>query len=266
MRAGVVLRSFDMLTPSRLSASPPWESAANNGIADRFSASLFNKRMPFYFRGGNGHQSGGFVVAPHAAAAALLCSYPLDANTNLRICERPGVSHSCVPGCVRAPAGDAAQDSRTWCNESQHRAGWQSRTLESGCPWRPVALAAMIEAHEHRQSVETAFQSCTSCCTRCNPDPHCVSYRPCSLYNELVLDSAVWAYSLPMAIEAVFFTAGLHKVEERARDARCRLLAHFNLRLSASTMASTVPLVVINVSADEPFALASHAPCPRFVY
>lgn len=205
------------------------------------------------------------MVAPDVAGAALLCSYARDAGTVHQFCSPAGVSNSCIPGCVREPNGVAAAASRSWCDELPASPRVPSLNhLQRGCasgPWRAASLAAMMASHEQRARVElSSFRNCTYCCTPCNRSPRC---DWCDLYNELVLDTAVWTARLPQTIEAVFFIGGLPKLERRARDVHCRLLRSF---AHTGLNATIVPLVILNVSELEaPFRLARAEECTHDV-
>ena len=61
-------------------------------------------------------------------------------------------------------------------------------------------------------------------------------------YNEVILDSAAWANSLPHVIEAVFFIGGSTPgAEHQAREAQSRLVRFFNLT------AAQMPLLRLDV-------------------
>ena len=161
-------------------------SAANS--ADRMSASLVYARLhqradraaiPLF-----GGCNAGVVLRPEEQQ--LLCSYAGDGATQNANCDPPGLSASCVPGCVHsagwcdpnAPVTDG------WCLCSL---GWCRGDPVRPQPWAPKDLAAMIRQHDENGPIAAGADDTKSG------------------YNELVLSSEHWVRRLPRSIEAFFY-------------------------------------------------------------
>ena len=215
----------------------PWDPDTFRLRTDRLSCSLVSRSLPYAYQGSFGGNVGGWVVSPHAAQAALLCSYPLDAASQNFACEPLGLSPTCTPGC--AGASKATLGVSGWCGTPRPWAGGDGPL---GCPWPPHALAQMLELHARR----VEHMGC-----------ECCSYPGCVKYNELVLDAAEWKRALPGAIEAVYYPAGAPHAEADARRAHRLLLEHFSLS------GAEVPLLALRLGeGDAPFRAAPPPPPP----
>ena len=138
--AGVVMRNFD----GKTMAGQPWlpcPAELRDGCAlrgDRFPASLVNHEIP-----GLSSTQPGFVLRPQHLQ--LLCSYHSDGATDGKLCDPPGVSASCIPGCWRDAGwhwGEAL-----WCKRPS--AALPQGTLY-GCAWMPDELPEMIQSQLER--------------------------------------------------------------------------------------------------------------------
>ena len=109
--AGVLVHTFDF----QLTADP-WVPRGANGRTDRVSASLFNQRLPYMFKG----HGFGLVLEPTHTKDTLWCAWALDAGTTGKApCDRI---------CAEPNGG---------------RVGGY-------CPWAPQHLIHMLEQHELR--------------------------------------------------------------------------------------------------------------------
>ena len=59
------------------------------------STTLINKQLTHTY--GNGDDIAGLVLNP--SQAQLLCSYGNDGGTMTKLCDPPGLSATCIPGC-----------------------------------------------------------------------------------------------------------------------------------------------------------------------
>jgi hypothetical protein len=165
--AGVLVRNFDGTTVS----GQPWlpcPREIQNGCAirgDRFPGTLINEQLPTVIS-----YAPGFVISP--SHVELLCSYHADGATDGKLCDSPGVSEECIPGCWKKSGwrwGEAL-----WCERPSAR---NPRGIMYGCAWKREALSGMIESHLERGKKG---------------------------YNEVVYDAEVWVANLPHTIEAIF--------------------------------------------------------------
>lgn len=197
---GLFVRIIDHLTDMDDWADGAWLPSKNPNRADRFSASVINRRTPAVFCGKNGRGVPGFVLSPAAAHASLLCGFTHDAGTVMAVCDPPGVSETCAPGCMGASR--AVRNVSHWCNSPApcHGLGSECHVETGGrysfptCPWPPDALGQLMEAHER----EVVNATCECCHWSDGSDD-------CSLYNELVFD--VTKIDVLGDIEAVFYPA-----------------------------------------------------------
>ena len=240
--AGVLYRGFDALSfawssgwrrQKRSKVTPPgpapWltDPYFRKEVADRFSASVMNARLPYFF------PSAGFVIAPAIFREAAMCAFPEDVSSVNRTCDPPGRSKSCVPGCV-AP-GDPAW---TWCQPSAPYRG-AARGNPQSCAWRADQLEHVMRLHESRKDA-ASFRAC-SCC----------SWPKCPLYNEVLLDASIWEARLPATIEAICFPAGSRQAEADARQVHALFSAQF------PQVGSSVPLLRLDANnLEQPFTLA----------
>ena len=103
--AGVLVHQVDALDDGREGidgGSTPWLPCppTHNGaptwcrqFSDRFSASFISARLPFPFS----RTRAGFVLSP--SHVKIRCSYPTDGGSMKRLCDPPGGSDHCSPGC-----------------------------------------------------------------------------------------------------------------------------------------------------------------------
>ena len=127
-RAGVIARLFD---PSEKPSEPWLPCTADLGLwcakfGDRLPASLINKRAPVLYTKGDS-RGGGFILNP--AHVVLYCAYAQDGSTMNKMCNPPGPSASCMPGC---PTGHSDAG---WCRNHQE-------SIRDRCAWRPNQLGA----------------------------------------------------------------------------------------------------------------------------
>lgn len=258
-RAGVLLSAIDgtqvpIFSSSLAGVSKPWlhtqpssRVRAYASSADRVTASLASRRLPFMYGGdswGRGRWPG-FIISPEIAQAAALCAYEVDADSTRFRCPRgtangttAGSARSCLPGCMGATL--QSLNKSHWCSSPRPArtahafpVGPLGRHPGGGrCPWAPSELDRMLELHERRVH-DCGGANCCDCCT----------YPKCTLYNEVLLSAAVWEERLPATVEAIFLRAGSDRhVLAYAR----RMHAAFN---AAFPRSDPVPLVQVDLSA-----------------
>ncbi|KAL1495909.1 hypothetical protein AB1Y20_014552 [Prymnesium parvum] len=171
-RAGVVYRGIgDALSPGWSAAwrrakranihatvPEPWrvDPHYRTDVSDRFSVSIMNARLPYYYHGSNSQTSAGLVVAPSVAGDAALCLFPEDVSSVNRTCVAR--TDKCIPGCV-TPADEAWK----WCEPHQQRAyRGGAASNPSSCAWRPAQLQEMMVLHEIRRDTPS-FKGCLCC-------------------------------------------------------------------------------------------------------
>ena len=215
--AGIVVRMIDHLTDTEDWENAPWLPSKNPRLADRFSGSLINRRAPAIFMGKGGRGLPGFIISPAAAQASLMCDFTHDAGTVRAQCDPPGLSATCSPGCMGASA--MTRGVSHWCDSPRPCHGLEADCQrESGgrysyptCPWPAEKLGEVMEIHE----AELQGARC-ECCHWSDGDDDC------SLYNELIFNTAVMASSpehMVANIEAVVFpTDRVSWVENFARQ------------------------------------------------
>mmetsp|Transcript_36873 Transcript_36873/g.61063 ORF Transcript_36873/g.61063 Transcript_36873/m.61063 type:complete len:441 (+) Transcript_36873:21-1343(+) len=209
-RAGILIHQLDGMGSSDSSWLPcpePW-------CADRLSATLINKQVPYLYSS----TARGIVI--NSTRVSVLCSFSFDGGTDQRICSPPGSSPMCLPGCYRQKNSGAGDD---WCDFR--------KTYDLGfCAWHPEWLQGMMR----QQLVGLVAREGLTACGK----PQC-------LYNEVVLDGQAWLAQLPEAVEAFFVPTGAPPSEERAaRDARRAFLSRFHVS------ASNVPMMRLNVASQ----------------
>lgn len=143
---------------------------------DRLSASLINKRVPKTVDGQiplyqevDVNAAAGFIMNPYLTD--VLCSYPGDGGSAQRLCDPPGVSETCVPGCYQAVRDGGGP---SWCSANDIGGGT--------CAYRPTDTKSMLDAQ------------------RVSP----MSGTPAG-YNEIIIDRASWTRMQPNSIEGVWF-------------------------------------------------------------
>jgi len=142
-------------------------SAWCRSLSDRISGSLINTKLRGLY---NPAEGGGFVVA--VPQNRVLCSWARDAGSVRMVCEPPGVSTTCIPGCM----GDGAVSEAAWCSLSGSG---------TPCPWRPEQLSLMAMQLEDATARGVDVS-----------------------YNEVVVDAGNWVAHLPHSIEAVYYLVG----------------------------------------------------------
>lgn len=130
--AGVLVHQFD----DTEDGDKPWLPCPPNrwcrDIADRISASLISRKLPYLFKEGGA----GMILTP--ATAKIRCSYFADGGTLPKRCRRdspPG----CVPGCCDTKGNP------DWCADVRS----ESQTVYQ-CAFWPKDLGAMLRHHEMR--------------------------------------------------------------------------------------------------------------------
>ena len=176
-----------------------------------------------------------FAVRPAVVDQALLCAYYTDASTFNSKCSEPGASTSCLPGCYGATW--STLNVSGWCNTPSPMQVYGRFPGGTICPFPPAGLKAMMLKQEHH----TAAHGQCQCC----------SWPKCALFNEVVLDSAVWSQHLPWTVEAVVFPADSPGAEVLARKWHRKMLDDYQME------ASELPLVRMgDVGSEAPFSLA----------
>jgi len=192
-RAGVIARLFD---PSEKPSEPWLPCTADLGLwcakfGDRLPASLINKRAPVLYTKGDS-RGGGFILNP--AHVVLYCAYAQDGSTMNKMCNPPGPSASCMPGC---PTGHSDAG---WCRNHQE-------SIRDRCAWRPNQLGDMLTSQQDAAQNNKRVG-----------------------YNELVIDPRTWFDSLPHIISAVFYPSYASTDQKAAvRDVHRRVMKRFGL-------------------------------------
>ena len=148
---------------------------------DRMSTTLVNRQLKHVY--GDANFVSGVVIAPQAAQSELLCGYGSDGGSMNKLCEPPGRSSKCLPGCG-APAGPRHGD---WLSEP----GWCNNLSVYDCAWSPDDLRYML-----------TLQSGAAW-----------------TYNELVVGTQSWLRDPVAQIEAFFFSRNANEQKQRALDA-----------------------------------------------
>lgn len=143
---GVLLRQFDSTEHPEKPWLPCPEFCRGDRqvcecafLRDRLSSSVVFADMPHegsipLYEG----KRGGVVYNPDPSFTRIFCAYPSDAGSRARVCDPPGPSESCTPGCT---------DSwHPWCDGNQHDV-WCS-----GNPWSPNMLPTLLEGFMGRQA------------------------------------------------------------------------------------------------------------------
>ena len=174
---GVMLHQFDQTEHPDM----PWRPCPQfcNGIGqvcgcaflrDRLACSVAfagmpkvgtESRIPLF-----SDKLGGMILSPNPAFNRIFCAFPGDAGSRARVCNPPGPSDSCTPGCTDKwhPWCDASRPD-VWCD---------------GNPWSPNMLSLMLEAYRHRPA-------------------------PYASHNEFVIDAQFLDTHLPHSVEAFFY-------------------------------------------------------------
>ena len=119
---GVVARLFDP------SSSPlqEWMPCAHGWCAvygDRLPASLISRQSPWLYSKPDSPQAG-FIA--RSESVRLWCGYFVDGGTMSKVCDPPGKSATCTPGC---PPGHL--DAVKWCtSRAQMQCGWKADEMD----------------------------------------------------------------------------------------------------------------------------------------
>lgn len=236
-QAGVLVHSFDAFDKG--TTHPAWlpcdQSEWCAAFADRFSASLMSRKLPFVFDA----RQGAFAISP-MVADALLCAFAGDGASMDRICrfgECTGVQGCCVQGCI-VPGDKHGRDE--WCEELEHPWNRSPR-----CPWQPDHLQRMLEQHEFETTSGKRGRE------------HTCGQPDCG-YNELVFEARGWIYHLPHSIEAVLLPAGASaEMAARAHRVHAELLQTFAREYERR---APPPLLLLDIDAVTPFRVPPEAP------
>ena len=203
--AGVLLHQFDnteggddnmdehwLPCPTACYHSTPCYCAK---VGDRWSASMVNALTPrtainelILFS----KRAGGLIVSP---SNTILCSYPQDGATSDRVCDPPGVSASCIPGCFTEVVQNNTP-TKCWCDEiAGTPTPWScpiapGSTRSSPCAWKPANLTQMMQKQ-----------------------------RQVGTYNEVIVSTKEYVAGLPERLEAIFFLATPECHSSNARGA-----------------------------------------------
>ena len=122
---GVLARLFD---PSE-DPKEPWKPCTRDiwckVYGDRMPASLINRHAPNLYSKADSPLAG-FIVDPNHVE--LFCSYFVDGSSMNKLCDPPGATDECTPGC---PTG---HPDASWCKLRS----------DSQCAWRPERLDQML--------------------------------------------------------------------------------------------------------------------------
>jgi len=183
-------------------------------LKDRVSASIINTAIRGLFKGDNG----GYVIS--ASRNEMLCAWAVDAGSVNLVCQPPGKSPDCVPGCMvkAAPSDKDSYRAHAWCESYGLPA--PGDTL---CPWGPSHVSEMVQQHEKNRKARTG-----------------------ALYNEVILDGGHYLRNLPYSIEAFYYTS-----DETSNHV---WRAHQAFLKAYSIPASRVPLLRLDLSREtDPF-------------
>ena len=232
--AGVVMNAFDQYDRLMDDAHAPWSATGSSrpGWGDRWSVSVTNAATPFFYMGNDGSQLGaidasaGMVLAPGPAQEAILCSYTTDVGTSRFMCDPPGVSPTCTPGCP------------DWIDRNSD--GYRGK----------AGLEGMLRHHLERRGDcaprERAARGLGPCCD-------CCTWPKCQLYNEIILEGKACEAALPTIVEAFFFVSDTTEAVARLAAAdRSRpsgeALAFWARRLFQKQFNITLPIVGVDLS------------------
>lgn len=159
---------------------------------------------------------GGVVFAPDPSLNRIFCAFAGDAGSRARVCDPPGPSDWCTPGCI--------DQWHPWCD------GSKPDVWCDGNPWSPTQLRTMLMAYRKRKA-------------------------PYASYNEFVLDAAYSETHLPGSVEAFFYPISDacdkgSRCVTYTKKAYAKFLAEYNVDSAA------VPLLGLRLSNwDEPFVV-----------
>lgn len=156
-----------------------------NFLKDRMTGSSISRQMP---RASDGHsmpmwskKAGGIIF--RGSSNRIFCAFAGDAGTRARVCDPPGVSDTCTPGCTGEQAlykADGTGEYHPWCKIDKI-----FKTNDVWCdgdPWRPDMVQTMLEGFPNREKVG-------------NVEP----------FNEFVFDGEYMERQLPGSIMGFFY-------------------------------------------------------------
>ena len=194
-------------------------------VKDRLSAQTILHQMPKTKQGGIplwSEKMGGVVFK--GSANRIYCAFPGDGGTRARVCDPPGLSAECTPGCTDIY--------HTWCDGHSKDDVWCD-----GDPWRPEMLKQMLEGYRHRGA-------------------------PWNTHNELVIDAEYSEAMLPRSVEAFWYPLNdFCKTATKCQAYTERMHAKFLREYSLT--AEDVPLVGLRLEPDgfeHPFIAVPPAP------
>ena len=167
MAGGVLVHQFDGMEDTARPWLPCGELQWCARFRDRISASMLNSRSP---PGPTGpipvfsELVGGIIYAP--GAARVLCAYAADGGSMRKLCDPPGLSSHCVPGCSGGWSGATRK------GEMKHMLERQEVRLETK-PYNEVVLDPTPCAEEPGDAIEAVF---TLAGTTCRADVRCHDY------------------------------------------------------------------------------------------
>ena len=228
--AGVLLHIFDAVDVR------PWNEASlkRKHDPDTLAATIVNKRrMQIAY----GYGCAGFVV--HPVSTTVKCAYERDAGS-LRFACSPDSGYPMAKHTLHHPNGTCLGGcGAEWCSSW----GTHSKGSATPCAWRRLSDA--MRAQERTPPHEAAAS-----CSR-GPEA-CV-------YNEVVIDLAIWRSSLPRSIDAVFMTPRCDSnTTQRVIDWHAQLLLTYPGQLSVHT----TPLLVFDPHSDRAFRDVTPLPPP----
>ena len=184
---GVLVHGVD----SQEDPERPWavcspKSPSCGFLSDRMSTSLiFRGKGTTSFGGG-----GGVILNP--LATRILCAYGGDGGTRGKLCHPPGLSETCIPGCI---SPDSDPHSAGWCKPSEALgSSWCD-----GHPWKPSDLGQFLKLDQASQG-----------------------------YNEIMVDGFYWNAQLPHSIEAIVTSPG----DPQAQAMHAKFIKAYGLKAS----------------------------------
>lgn len=161
--AGVLVHQFDGMEAPNHAWLPCTESQWCAKYRDRISASLLNARSP---PGASGPipifsaELGGLVLS--AGRAKVLCAYAGDGGTMSKLCDPPGLSDHCVPGCSSSVSEDAVRQMLVL----------QEKRLETK-PYNEVVLDPKPYVEHPDSAIEAVFYLAGE---KCRKDQRCYDH------------------------------------------------------------------------------------------
>ena len=172
-----------------------------NFLKDRITGSSLSHDMPKASDGRSmpiwSKKAGGIIFRP--SSNRIFCAFAGDAGTRARICDPPGLSDTCTPGCTGEQSlykADGTGEYHPWCKiDKVYKA---NDVWCDGDPWRPDMVQTMLEGFGNREKVG-------------NVEP----------FNEFVFDGEYAERQLPGSILGFFYPL----TDICATSARCQAYA-----------------------------------------